>query len=80
MRGFSRGGIWIDRGFYARFLGVLRSFRQHLSPCRHLFSRQKMDMNSFPVSVMGGNYIWLMIYAVMHFGGGNILSIKLPME
>jgi hypothetical protein len=24
-----------------------------------LFSRQKMDMNSFPVSVMGCNQIWL---------------------
>jgi len=55
MRGFSRDGIWTNRGFYARFLGVLRSFRQHLSPCRRLSSRQKMDMNSFPVSVMGGN-------------------------
>ena len=55
MRGFSRGGIWTNRGFSARFLGVLRSFRQHLSPCRRLSSRQKMDMNSFPVSVMGGN-------------------------
>lgn len=34
-------------------------------------------MNSFPVSVMGGNLIWLMIYAIMHLGGDNNLSIKL---
>ena len=58
MRGSSLDGSWISRGFYARYLGVLQFFQQHLSRCRHLCSRQKMDTNLFLASDMGDNRGW----------------------
>jgi hypothetical protein len=57
MIGSSWDGNWISPGSYALFLGLLRYFQQHLSRCRHLCSRRKMDMNSFPANGMEDNKV-----------------------